>query len=97
MGIRILSLFLVSCYLWIFKKSNLIIKSYYELGKSSNDCNLSWVKRLRMQGHHLPATLEVIGSNPDPGKIKLIKIEKNHQQDSRLKLSPPLYEEKKNV
>jgi hypothetical protein len=31
---------------------------------------------LRMQGHHLPATLEVTGSNPGPGKINLIKIEK---------------------
>ncbi len=29
-----------------------------------------------MQGHRLPATLEVTGSNPGPGKINLIKIEK---------------------
>ncbi len=28
-----------------------------------------------MQGHRLPATLEVTGSNPGPGKINL--IEKN--------------------
>jgi hypothetical protein len=35
-----------------------------------------WVKWLRMQGHCLPATLEVTGSNPVPGKINLIKIEK---------------------
>ncbi len=26
--------------------------------------------------------LEVTGSNPGPGKINLIKIEKNHQRDS---------------
>ncbi len=29
-----------------------------------------------MQGHHLPATLEVTGSNPGPGKIYNI-VEKN--------------------
>ncbi len=34
------------------------------------------VKWLRMQGHRLPAPLEVTGSNPGPGKINLIKIEK---------------------
>ncbi len=28
-----------------------------------------WVKRLRMQGHRLPATLEVTGSNHGPGRI----------------------------
>jgi hypothetical protein len=39
--------------------------------------NPSWVKWLRMQWHRLPATLEVTGSNPAPGKINLIKIEKN--------------------
>ncbi len=27
-------------------------------------------------GHRLPVTLEVTGSNPGPGKINLIKIEK---------------------
>jgi hypothetical protein len=42
--------------------------------------SLPWVKWLRMQGHRLPATLEVTGSNPGPGKINL--IEKNHQRDS---------------
>jgi hypothetical protein len=26
--------------------------------------------------HHLPATIEVTGLNPGPGKINLIKIEK---------------------
>ncbi len=36
----------------------------------------AWVKWLRMQGHRLPATLEVTGSNPGPCKINLIKIEK---------------------
>jgi hypothetical protein len=36
-----------------------------------------WVKWLRMQGHRLPATLEVTGSNPGPGKINILKIEKN--------------------
>jgi hypothetical protein len=41
-----------------------------------------WVKWLSMQGHRLPATLEVTGSNPGPGKINLIKIEKKHQWDS---------------
>ncbi len=30
---------------------------------------LTWVKWLRMQGHRLPATLEVTSSNPSPGKI----------------------------
>jgi hypothetical protein len=30
-----------------------------------------------MQGHRLPATLEVTGLNLSPGKINLIKIEKN--------------------
>ncbi len=35
-----------------------------------------WVKWLRMQGHRLPATPEITGSNPGPGKINLIKIEK---------------------
>jgi hypothetical protein len=38
------------------------------------------VKWLRMQGHRLPATLEVTGSNPGPGKINL--IEKNIKRDS---------------
>ncbi len=33
---------------------------------------LNWVKWLRMQGHRLPATLEVTDSNPGPGKINLI-------------------------
>ncbi len=28
---------------------------------------------LRMPGHRLPATLEVTGSNPGPGKINLNK------------------------
>jgi hypothetical protein len=35
-----------------------------------------------MQGHRLPATLEVTGSNPGPGKINLIKNCKKHQRDS---------------
>jgi hypothetical protein len=39
-----------------------------------------WIKWLRMQGHRLPATLEVTGSNPGPGKINLIG--KKHQRDS---------------
>jgi hypothetical protein len=43
--------------------------------------NSSWDKLLRMQGHRLPATLEVTGLNPGPGRINLIKIEK-HQRDS---------------
>ncbi len=43
---------------------------------------ITWVKWLRMQGHRLPATLEVTGSNPGPGNINLIKIEKKHQRDS---------------
>jgi hypothetical protein len=30
-----------------------------------------------MQGHHLLAILEVTGLNPGPGKINLIKMEKN--------------------
>jgi hypothetical protein len=34
---------------------------------------LTWVKWLRMQGHRLPAILEVTGSNPGPGKINLIE------------------------
>jgi hypothetical protein len=41
-----------------------------------------WVKWLRMQGHRLAGTLEVTGSNPGPGKINLIKIDKKHQRDS---------------
>jgi hypothetical protein len=40
----------------------------------------TWVKWLRMQGRCLPATLEVTGSNPSPGKINL--IENKHQRDS---------------
>jgi hypothetical protein len=42
-------------------------------GKRINLETTSWVKWLRMQGHLLPATLEVTGSNPGPGKINLIK------------------------
>ncbi len=34
---------------------------------------LRQVKWLRLQGHRLPATLEVTGSNPGPGKINLNK------------------------
>ncbi len=45
---------------------------------------LYWVKWLRMQGHCLPATLEVTGSNPGPGKINVIKLKKKHQRNSRL-------------
>jgi hypothetical protein len=40
----------------------------------------AWVKWLRMQGHLLPANLKVTGSNPGPGKINIIKIEKKHQR-----------------
>ncbi len=46
-----------------------------------SDMLKAWVKWLRMQGHCLPATLEVTGSNPGTGKINLNKIEK-HQRDS---------------
>jgi hypothetical protein len=35
--------------------------------------HFTWIKWLRMQGHRLPATLEVTGSNPGPGKINLIE------------------------
>ncbi len=38
--------------------------------------HMAWVKWLRMQGHRLPATLEVTGSRSGPGKINLIKIKK---------------------
>ncbi len=57
--------------IWLFSKKVYSYKTGFH-----------WVKWLRMQGHHLPATLEVTGSNPDPGKINLIKIEKTHQWDS---------------
>ncbi len=41
------------------------------------------VKWLRMQGHRLPATLEVTGSNPGPGKINLIEKNTNGIPDSK--------------
>ncbi len=44
---------------------------------SSDKADFFWVKWLRMQGHRLPATLEVTGLNPGQGKINLIIIEKN--------------------
>ncbi len=34
-----------------------------------------------MQGHCLPATLEVTGSIPGPDKINLIEIETKHQRE----------------
>ena len=37
----------------------------------------TWVKWLRMQGHHLTPTPEVTGSNPGPGNVKNSIIEKN--------------------
>ncbi len=40
---------------------------------SSTEHTMVWVKWLRMQGHRLPATLEVTGSNPGPGEINLNK------------------------
>jgi hypothetical protein len=49
-----------------------------------------------MQGHRLPATLEVIGSNPCPGKINLIKIEKTLTGFLTLKKSTSL-RGKKNI
>jgi hypothetical protein len=36
-----------------------------------------------MQGHRLPATLEVTGSNPGPGKINLIEKNINGIPDSK--------------
>jgi hypothetical protein len=36
-----------------------------------------------MQGHSLPATLEVTGSNPGPGKINLIEKNTNRIPDSK--------------
>ncbi len=36
-----------------------------------------------MQGHRLPATLEVTGSNPGPGKINLIEKNTNRIPDSK--------------
>jgi hypothetical protein len=36
-----------------------------------------------MQGHRLPATLEVTGSNTGPGKINLIKKNTNGIPDSK--------------
>ncbi len=56
---------------------------------------LFWVKWLRIQGHRLPATLEVTGSNPGPSEINL--IEKNTNGIPDPKKSPPLYEEYKDV
>ena len=41
------------------------------------------VKWLRMQGRRLPATLEVTGSNPGPGKINLIEKTTNGIPDSK--------------
>jgi hypothetical protein len=43
-----------------------------------------------MQGHRLPATLEVTGSNPGPGKLSLIKIEKTSMGFLTLKKSTSL-------
>jgi hypothetical protein len=40
-------------------------------------------KRLRMKEHCLPATLEVTGSNPGPGKINLIETNTNGIPDSK--------------
>ncbi len=55
----------------------------YDVSRGSRFGYLSsWVKWLRMQGHRLPATLEVTGSNPGTSKINLIKIEKKHQRYS---------------
>ncbi len=34
---------------------------------------VTWIKWLRIQGQRLPATIEVTGSNPGPGKINLNK------------------------
>jgi hypothetical protein len=45
----------------------------FSLGIDNNLVLNTWVKWLRMQGHRLPATLEVTGSNPGQGKINLIK------------------------
>ncbi len=43
-----------------------------------------------MQGHRLPATLDVTGLNPDSGKINLIKIEKISKGFLTLKKSASL-------
>jgi hypothetical protein len=40
-----------------------------------------------MQGRCPPATLEVTGSNPGPGKINLIKIEKTINRIYNIKIS----------
>ncbi len=45
--------------------------------------NTTGVKWLRMQGHRLPATLEITGSNPGPGKINLIEKNTNGIPDSK--------------
>ncbi len=42
-----------------------------------------WVKWLRMQGHRLPATLKVTGSNPGPGKMNLLEKNTNGIPDSK--------------
>jgi hypothetical protein len=60
--------------------------------KTAPNGTAAWVKWLRMQGHRLPATLEVTGSNPGPGKINLIEKNTNGIPDSE---KVYLYEEKR--
>jgi hypothetical protein len=52
-------------------------KNLVTVMEAKENSAIDWVKWLRMQGHRLPAILEVKGSNLVPGKINLIKIEKN--------------------
>jgi hypothetical protein len=47
------------------KTTKMFLSQFNSLAK------VDWVEWLRMQGHHLPATLEVTGLNPSPGKINL--------------------------
>jgi hypothetical protein len=56
-----------------FGVAMLLLPSYKKSVPVSQRSGLTWVKWLRMQGHRLPATLEVTGSNPGPGKINLIE------------------------
>ncbi len=72
-------------------KSNLVVHKEVNICHIFKYMSSNWVKWLRMQGHRLPATLEVTGSNPGPGKINLIEKNTNGIPDS--KKNPPLSEE----
>jgi hypothetical protein len=53
------------------------IKKYWIIFIDKFQVHLTWVKLLRMQGHHPPATLVVTGLNPGLGKINSTKNWKN--------------------